>query len=140
MNGEMQASLFLWIVIIIYNFSTIFLLRTVLRSLSFPSMLVEKRVLNDSNSTVPTSASRVIASLGSIILATFLWGLGNVVLYKSIVATAADSGIKTLLDDIGNFFLAGASLFAPYAFNQLTSVFQSTEVKPSESASNSKIG
>ena len=127
MISEMQASLFLWIVLIIYNFSTIFLLRIVLRSLSFPSMLVEKRVLTDSTSTVPTSASRVIASIGSIILATFLWGLGNVVLYKSIISTTADTGIKNLLDDIGNFFLAGAALFAPYAFNQLTSVFRSGE-------------
>jgi len=117
-----QSSVFLWMVLIVYNISTIVLLRAVLSALSFTSMLVEKRDIQESTDTEPTSASRVIAAIGSIILATFLWALGNVVLYKSIVGPG--TGIGSLLSEIGNFFLVGASLFAPYAFNQLTDVFR----------------
>jgi hypothetical protein len=47
--------------------------------------------------------------------------LGDVVLYLSF---ANPGGIKTLVDACQNYFLAGTALFAPYALNQIASIFQ----------------
>ena len=70
-----------------------------------------------------TSYSRVAGFIGVVVMACFLWGLGNYILYKAFRGPVAD--IQTLLGSIGTFFLAGAALFTPYAFNQLKGVFQS---------------
>ncbi len=114
---------FLWFVLLIYNISTFIILRLGLSQLHFSSILVEKLAINQPDQSKPTSASRVIAFIGSIVLATFLWALGNVVLFKAVQATDGGSDIGSLLSEIGNFFLAGSALFAPYAFNQLSRVF-----------------
>lgn len=93
--------------------------------MNYSSVLVEKSKITVSDQKEPTSSSRLIAFIGSTVLATFLWGLGNVLLYKGILAkeSADFTNIKEMLSAIGNFFLAGAALFAPYAFNQLSTVF-----------------
>jgi hypothetical protein len=70
-----------------------------------------------------TSYSRLSGFVGAIVLASFLWGLGNVILYKAFAENGPEE-IQSLLSSIGSFFLAGAALFAPYAFNQLKGVFQ----------------
>ena len=68
-----------------------------------------------------TSYSRVAGALGAFVLAASLWALANWLIYA---AFWAPDTISPVLDGVGNFFLAGSSLFAPYAFNQLASVFR----------------
>jgi hypothetical protein len=72
--------------------------------------------------TDPTSYSRVSGLIGSVVMAAFFWAIGNVILYKAF-STAGIADIKTLLSSLGTYFLAGSSLFVPYAFNQLKSAF-----------------
>ena len=69
---------------------------------------------------VSTSYSRIVGTIGSIVLAAFFWALGNIILYK---AFADVSGIQQLLSGLGAYFFAGSALFVPYAFNQLRSAF-----------------
>ena len=67
-----------------------------------------------------TSYSRVAGFVGATVIATFFWALGNIILYKAFVAPAE---IRDLLSSLVTYFLSGASLFLPYAFNQLRSAF-----------------
>jgi hypothetical protein len=67
-----------------------------------------------------TSYSRVSGFVGATVMACFFWALGNIVLYKAFVAPAE---IRDLLSSLVTYFLSGASLFLPYAFNQLKSAF-----------------
>jgi hypothetical protein len=76
----------------------------------------------DPTAADPTSYSRIAGAAGAIVLACFLWGLGNVILYKAFDSGGA-AAIRELLQNVGIYFLAGASLFAPYAFNQLKAAF-----------------
>ncbi len=68
------------------------------------------------------SYSRVSGMVGATVLGCFLWALANIVIFK---AFNAPNDVAPLLQNVGTFFLAGASLFAPYAFNQLSSTFKS---------------
>lgn len=112
--------------IIVFNFATLKLLHFSLGNISFKSVLLEKKSvplsLHESSGSKQTSYSRVSGMVGAIVLATFLWSLGNIVLFKAI---AQPDDIGKLLENVGAFFLAGASLFAPYAFNQLKNIFGS---------------
>ena len=65
------------------------------------------------------SYSRVCGSVGMLIMASMLFGLGDYILWAAFFQKSLE-----LLDKIGSFFLAGSALFAPYAFNQLSSAFQ----------------
>ncbi len=64
------------------------------------------------------SASRMIAMFGLLVLAVVLLGIGNAITWSLFV----ESKIPPL-DGIGTYLLGGAALFAPYAFNQLKSIF-----------------
>ena len=68
-----------------------------------------------------TSYSRVAGMIGAVVLACFVWAVGNVVLYKMF---AQPNDVTNLLNSLGTYFLAGASLFAPYAVNQLSTTFK----------------
>jgi len=58
--------------------------------------------------------------IGAVVLATFFWAVGNIVLYKAFT----DPGrIAELLTGMGSFFAGGAALFLPYAFNQAREAF-----------------
>lgn len=121
-----QENIILIIVLAIFNIATIRLLTFFLSGISFKSALTEKSLINEQALTESerngvTSYSRVSGLIGAVILATFFWGLGNIILYKAIISP---SEITTLLSSVGSFFLAGSSLFVPYAFNQLKGVFQ----------------
>ncbi|MBV9635017.1 MAG: hypothetical protein JOZ40_10345 [Methylobacteriaceae bacterium] len=69
-----------------------------------------------------TSYSRAAGMVGAVVLSGFVWALGNVVLYKGFTAPTE---IKDLLTGVAPFLLASSTLFAPYAFNQLSEVFKS---------------
>ncbi len=122
----MEQHIILALVLIIFNVATIKLLSFLLKDISVKHALIEKSLLKNSGLTLSeqqetTSYSRVAGVIGAVVLATFFWGLGNVILYKSLTSP---SEIEALLGSVGKFFLAGSSLFVPYAFNQLKGVFQ----------------
>jgi hypothetical protein len=70
-----------------------------------------------------TSYSRVAGLLGAVVIGCFVWGLGNVVLFK---AFTAPGDIDALLKGVSSFLLSSSALFAPYAFNQLKDTFRPT--------------
>jgi hypothetical protein len=67
------------------------------------------------------SFSRVAGVLGGGVLASFFWGLGNIILHYAFTDPSKISGI---VSGSQPFLLAGSALFAPYAFNQLSTVFK----------------
>ena len=72
-------------------------------------------------STGDLSYSRVTGLIGAVIVTSFFWAMGDLVLVKAFTAPGE---VKELLTSVGPFFLAGSALFLPYAFNQLKTVFQ----------------
>lgn len=65
------------------------------------------------------SFSRLAGAVGAIGLAATFIGIGYWVLFALFFG-----GDLTKLDDIGTYFLSGSALFAPYAFNKLSTVFK----------------
>jgi hypothetical protein len=68
-----------------------------------------------------TSYSRVAGFIGAVVMACFLWALGNILLFDAINSPTT---ITTLLSSMSTYFLTGSALFAPYAFNQVSKVFK----------------
>jgi hypothetical protein len=66
-----------------------------------------------------SSASRLIATLGTLVLTTIMLGVGYAMIWSLFTR-----GQIPALDGIGPFLLGGAALFAPYAFNQLKEAFK----------------
>ncbi len=74
----------------------------------------------DGEATEPTgSFSRIAGSIGATVLAAFFAGVSYWALFN--LFRGGDLG---KLDELESFFLVGAALFAPYAFNQIRSIFQ----------------
>ena len=111
--------------LLIYKFGIFALLRYTLKTVDLKQTLAEK----PQGAPVagapqePASYSRVSGFVGSIVLAVFFWALGNVILYKALGTAANIAEIGTIVASLGTFFLAGAALFLPYAFNQLKGIF-----------------
>lgn len=82
-------------------------------------MLKEKAP--DGSATDATSYSRVSGSLGAIMITSFFWATGNLVL--SLALSGDITSVKTLLGAVSGFFLIGSAPFLPYAFNQLKTLF-----------------
>lgn len=140
----------MWAALVVFNVAVIKLLQISLKNIDLKEVLREKATLPSSTSTSTTtvpaagdgnpaqttvetsttpggkvdqaSYSRVAGMVGATVLGCFLWAVANIVIYK---AFAAPNDVPSLLQNIGGFFLAGASLFAPYAFNQLSTTFKS---------------
>ena len=74
---------------------------------------------NDPNSK--TSFSRVAGSIGSVGLAAFITGLGVWVFFA--INSDTPDRIKRL-NELWPYMGGGAALFAPYAFNQISSIFR----------------
>lgn len=70
----------------------------------------------------PASFSRVAGAIGAVALASFMAGLG---LWIFFGINATEDVLIERLESLGTYFLGGAALFAPYAFNQLSKVFGS---------------
>ncbi len=117
--------------LLLFNVSILKLFQTSLKQVNIRGAMLEKNAVSASHAKIAddgkpadsdqTSFSRIAGGTGAIVLACFLWALGNVVLFKSFTAL---SEVATLLGGVQTYFLAGASLFAPYAFNQLRSAFR----------------
>ncbi|HEY5723448.1 MAG TPA: hypothetical protein VIT45_14120 [Allosphingosinicella sp.] len=69
---------------------------------------------------LPASYSRIAGAFGAIVLAAALYAIANYIVWAMFFAP---DKVSPVLQNIGSFFLAGSALFAPYAFNQLTSIF-----------------
>ncbi|MER9890647.1 hypothetical protein NKJ40_00845 [Mesorhizobium sp. M0119] len=110
-----------WGLLLAFNGATIFLLRSVFTSIDYKSILLEKNITDDNGVAPVESYSRVAGMLGASLMVTLFWGASNVVLYFAIVRPEQVSGIVT---SVGNFLFYGASLFLPYAANQLKAMFQ----------------
>lgn len=65
------------------------------------------------------STSRLGAAVGTLVLAVMALGVGYYMLWSLFTQQSVD------LSSIGTYFLSGSALFAPYAFNQLSSIFDS---------------
>lgn len=113
--------------LVIFNGAIIRLLSLLLAPVKMRELLEEKHpapeVVDKVNGQpqAPTSSSRVAGLVGTIVLACFLWALGNVILYYLFVDA---SKVAVILNDMGTYFLAGSALFAPYAANQLGVAFK----------------
>jgi hypothetical protein len=128
-----QKILVLWLSLAILNVGVLVLLRFSLRLINVKDVLREK----SSRAALPrlsvgardgvdlqpppdlTSYSRVAGLIGAIVMACFLWAIGNSIIFYALYDPTK---IPTLLTSLGNDFLAGASLFAPYAVNKLSGI------------------
>jgi hypothetical protein len=70
-------------------------------------------------SEMKASSSRLIALLGLIAILALYVGAGLSVIYEFALNHTVPSGTK----DIAQFFLYGLVMFAPYAVNKVTSMF-----------------
>lgn len=110
-----------WLAILVYLAATVLSV-----ILSWPTWNTFRGIATEKNDTslapgasAPTSFSRVTGLIGTIYLTAFCWGLGLYLLTKVWV----DPGkLKEVVPDGSKFILAGASLFTPYAFNQVSHI------------------
>ena len=148
---EDSAPFIMWGTLIVFNVGIIKLLQVTLRDADLTTALKEKspqgppttttvttdvtqdgapvgeKTLQTKETTEPqpasddSSYSRIAGMIGAVVMAVFLWGLGNILLYKCFGAVGE---VATIMQNVGSFFLAGAALFAPYAANKLTAAFK----------------
>lgn len=130
----MGSDAFAWISVAVLNLGVAFILVATLRGVNIKAVLREKDPNNQPAAVVGqdaaaqadaalmnTSYSRLSGFIGSVVLACFLWAISNYVIYASFHEPAT---IPEYLKSLGSYFLAGASLFAPYAVNQLSKIFK----------------
>jgi|tagenome__1003787_1003787.scaffolds.fasta_scaffold20795876_4 uncharacterized RDD family membrane protein YckC len=110
-----------FIAVVLLKSSGAISLRELVREKSLPPP-VETASTANTASAGDTSYSRVSGLAGAVVLSSFVWGLGNVVIYKAFLAPA---DIPVLLSGVSPFILSASALFAPYAVNQLSSIFKS---------------
>jgi hypothetical protein len=124
------------LVFAIFNIATIALIAVGLRRVNFTEVVAEKgpsvgreRVARTESHGVsvttepvpePASYSRVAGLIGSIVMATFFWGVANAVLVKMIQSPGE---VAKMLEGISTFLFAGAAMFLPYAANQIRELF-----------------
>jgi hypothetical protein len=73
------------------------------------------------------SASRMIALMGTLVILLMFLGFGSIALYSfASTGTVPDS-----MDKVVNFLLAGLTLFAPYAVNKFSKIFESLSPRKS---------
>lgn len=131
-----QATIFMIFVVAVFNVATIKLLTVALSQVNIKDAVKEKIAETTVSQPAPglvvgpetttttgldqTSYSRVAGLIGAVVIASFYWAVGNVILYKAFVEP---DSVGTFLSGLSTYFLAGASLFLPYAFNQLRDAF-----------------
>lgn len=107
-------------VLLIYNISSFMFTKRAISENAIPEAVKVKA--DEEGGADATSYSRVAGMLGAVVMATFFWAVGNVVLFKMMTAPAE---VEAMLTGVSTFFLAGATLYAPYAVNQLKEAFKS---------------
>ena len=129
-----SAPYVMWATLAIFDTAVITLLRMSFRGVVLKDVLREKAPAagaviaavtqpTDPGDPPPdlTSYSRVSGMVGTVVLACFIWGLSNAVLYDAFVAPAE---IEVLLKGTSGFILASSALFAPYAVNKLNTILR----------------
>jgi hypothetical protein len=81
-------------------------------------VLKEKSPIGGADDT--TSYSRVTGLVGAVIMTSFFWAMANIIIFKAFTAIG---DIRPLISSVQIFFLVGAAMFLPYAFNQIRSAF-----------------
>ena len=81
-------------------------------------VLQEKNPIGGADDT--TSYSRVTGLVGAVIMTSFFWAMANIIIFKAFTAIG---DIRPLIGSVQVFFLVGAAMFLPYAFNQIRSAF-----------------
>jgi len=71
------------------------------------------------------STSRLVAFMGMIVILLMFIGFGSFALYSFAVT----GNMPNSIDKVVNFLLAGLTLFAPYAVNKFSSMFESLSPK-----------
>ena len=107
----------------IFNIAAAMFVTRALRGVDLSTAMVEKDMPNiglDDTHTPPTSYSRLVGLVGAMILAAFIWGLGNIVIFTALNDPA---NVANLLNGVSTFIVGGASLFLPYATNQVREAF-----------------
>jgi hypothetical protein len=69
---------------------------------------------------VAEPASGDSSLIGATVMACFLWAVGNAIM---LYAVDDPTKLKDLVGSLGGYFAAGASMFAPYAVNKLSGMF-----------------
>jgi hypothetical protein len=80
---------------------------------------VAKTTTTQTPSVGSSSASRLIATAGTLVLAAMMLGVGYAMIWSLFTR-----GQIPALEGIGPYLMGGAALFAPYAFNQLKEAFK----------------
>lgn len=71
------------------------------------------------------SYARVSGAIGSIAIASLFVGMSYWILYALFFGTGTGAyDIASKINAMGGFFIAGAALFLPYAFDRLSSIFK----------------
>jgi hypothetical protein len=119
----------------VFNLATSYLVWRSLRNVTLSEVVAEKDMQTRSDGTLlpATSYSRVVGMVGGMILAAFIWGLGNVVIYTAITSPP---DVSKVLEGVSTFIVGCASLFLPYAANQVREAFS----KRNEGPGNNKTG
>ena len=117
-NTELYLLLF---ILFVFNFATFKLLSLFLPKIQIKSVVSEKSAnVTDVDGAVvmPESYSRFAGIIGAVVMVTFFWALGNIVLFKIIYEPAS---LEKLISSVTSYFYGGATLFLPYAANQIKS-------------------
>jgi hypothetical protein len=111
-------------VLAIFNIATIVLIRIIVRNADFKTLLAEKPIVavpdNDPKGPHPANSySRFAGLIGAAVMVTLFWALSNIVI---CLAFTDSTKIAPFASDAGQLMLYGASLFLPYAVNQLREI------------------
>lgn len=90
--------------------------------ISLPFIGSLRSALQEKGPTGPiesTSYSRITGLFGAVVVTSFFWAMGNVVLWYLF---EAPEKAEDIIDGVWKFFILGAALFLPYAFNQLRAI------------------
>ena len=77
----------------------------------------------DGEQNLDLSYAKVSGAIGSIAISSLFVGLGYYILYALYLEQGDTFSLKESLNGLGTYFLAGAALFLPYAFEKLSTVF-----------------
>lgn len=125
MENLTPATLGMIATLVIFNITTVVLLVVALHKVSIGEVVAEKRASprkkDEAAPDLSTSYSRVTGVIGAVVLAAFIWGIANVILFK---AFTTPKEIAEVLDGVATFIAAGAALFLPYAANQVREAFK----------------
>ena len=69
------------------------------------------------------SYAKVSGAIGSIAIAALFVGLGYYILFALFTETNESFTLATKIDGLQTYFLAGAALFLPFAFEKLAEIF-----------------